>query len=120
MQNGLVPRVHGNTGRRPVHAFKHEVIKAVVQFIKVYTEVHGMPQPAAPFGRADMPPTYLPASQNFKTVHAQYVTACTSTNSTHVGYSVFKSVWHHCMPHVRFMTPQTDVCAMCEEMRQNV
>ena len=92
LQNGLVPCVHGNTGRRPTHAFNHEVIKAVVQFIKVYKEVHGMPQPAAPRGRADTPPTYLPASQNFKTVHSQYVCACTSTGSTHVGYSVFKSV----------------------------
>jgi hypothetical protein len=120
VQNGLVPRVHGNKGRRPSHAFKHEVIKAVVQFIKVYTEVHGMPQPAAPRGRADMPPTYLPASQNFKTVHAQYVAACVSTSNQHVGYSLFKSVWHQCMPHVRFMTPRTDVCAVCEDMRQNV
>ena len=57
VQNGLVPRVHGNTGHRPGHVFKYEVIKAVVQFIKVYTEVHGMPQPAAPRGRADIPPS---------------------------------------------------------------
>ena len=57
MQHGLVLRVHGNTGHQPIHAFDHEVIKAVVQFIKVYSEVHGMPQPAAPRGRADMPPT---------------------------------------------------------------
>ena len=24
------------------------------------------------------------------------------------------------MPHVRFMTPRTDVCAVCEDMRQNI
>ena len=58
-------------------------------------------------------PHYLPASHNFKTVHAQYVAACAGTNSAHVGYSVFKSVWHHCMPPVRLMTPRTDVCAVC-------
>ena len=109
LQNGLVPRVHGNTGRRPPHAFDHSVIKAIVQFIKIHTEVHGIPQPAAPRGRADIPPTYLPASQNFKTVHSQYVAACTTSGNTHVGYSVFKSVWHQCMPHVRLMTPRTDV-----------
>ena len=53
-------------------------------------------------------------------MYAQYVSGCTSINSTHVGYSVFKSVRHKCMPHVRFMTPRTDVCAVCEDMRQNV
>jgi hypothetical protein len=31
LQNGLVPRIHGNAGRRPPHAFDHSVIKAVVQ-----------------------------------------------------------------------------------------
>lgn len=41
-------------------------------------------------------------------------------SSDHVGYSLFKSVWHQCMPHVRFMTPRTDVCAVCKDMRQNV
>ena len=86
----------------------------------MHTEVHGMPQPAAPRSRADIPPTYLPASQNFKTVHSQYVAACTISGSTHVGYSVFKSVWHQCMSHVRFMTPRTDVCVVCEDMRLRV
>ena len=117
LKNGLVPRVHGNVGRKPRHTFGHDIIEGVVQFIKLYTEVHGMPQPAAPRGRSDAPPIYLPASQNFKTVHAQYVAACTINSSRHVGYSVFKSVWHQCMPHVRFMTPRTDVCGVCEDMR---
>ena len=85
-KNGLVPRVHGNVGRKPRHTFDHVIIEGVVQFIKLYTEVRGMPQPAAPRGRSDTPPVYLPASQNFKTVHAQYVTACTINSSRHVGY----------------------------------
>ena len=120
LNNGLVPRIHGNAGRRPPHAFDHAVIRAVVHFIQMYTEVHGLPQPAAPRGRAEVPPTYLPVSQNFKTVHSQYVRACCESSRTHVGYDVFRSVWHQCMPHVRFMTPRTDVCAVCEDMRQNV
>lgn len=53
-------------------------------------------------------------------MHAQYIAACTSKNSTHVGYSIFKSVWHHYMSHVRFMTPRTAVCAVCEDMSQSV
>ena len=79
--------------------------------------MHGVPQPAAPLGRSDAPPVYLPASQNFKIVHAQYVIACITNTSRHIGYSVFKSVWHQCMPHVKFMTPRTDVCVVCKEMR---
>ena len=101
------------------HAFDHVVIRAVVHFIQMYAEVHGLPQPAAPRGMAEVPPTYLPASQNFKTVHSQYVRACCEYH-THVGYDVSHSVWHQCMPHAHFMTPRTDVCALCEDMRQKV
>ena len=120
LANGLVPRIHGNAGRRPHHAFNNTVISAVVHFIQMHTEIHGLPQPATPRARAEIPPTYLPASQNFKTVHLQYVKACCESNRMHVGYDVFRSVWHQCMPHIRFMTPRTDVCALCEVMRQSV
>ena len=93
-----------------------------MQFIKVYKEVHGMPQPEAPRGRLagliHLQHIYLHHKIS-KTVDSQYVCACKSTGSTHVGYSVFKPVWQ-CMPHVRFMTPRTDACAVCEDMRQNV
>ena len=53
-------------------------------------------------------------------MHFKYVTACVSTNSTHVGYSVFKALWHNCMPHIRFMMQRTDMCALCENLRQQV
>ena len=102
------------------HAFEHVVIKEVVHFIQEYTEVHGLPQPAAPRGRAEIPPIYLPASQNFKTVHIHYVSACSESGRRHVGYDVFRSVWHQCMPHIHFMTPCTDVCSVCEDMQHRV
>ena len=58
LANGLVPRIHGNAGRRPHHAFNNTVISAVVHFIQMHSEIHGLPQPAAPTGRAEVPPTY--------------------------------------------------------------
>jgi len=68
--NGLVPITHGNVGKSPATVYPFEIVVDCVQFIKNYAEVHGLPQPSARRGRADMPPTYLPASQNFKIVHA--------------------------------------------------
>ena len=63
--NGLVPPVHGNTGKLPSTTYPFEVVQDVLQFINNYADVHGLPQPAARHGRADTPPIYLPASQNF-------------------------------------------------------
>ena len=47
-ENGPVPRIHGNTGKRKAHGLSFEDIKCVVQIIINYANVNGMPQPAAP------------------------------------------------------------------------
>ena len=93
-----------------------------VQFIKNYAEVHGLPQPSARCGRADAPPIHLPAAQNYKTVHASYVKAAMERDpSQHVmQYRSFVDVWHKCIPEIQFMTPRTDVCAICEKFRCNI
>ena len=91
LANGLVPRTHGNAGRRPRHAFNNTVISAVVHFIQMHIEIHGLQKPTAPRGRVEVPPMYSPASQNLKTVHSQYVKACCESNCKHVGYDVFSA-----------------------------
>ena len=39
------------------------VIENVVNFLKQYGVVNGMPMPAAPRGRNDIPPVFLPAHE---------------------------------------------------------
>uniref|UniRef100_A0A1X7U593 Uncharacterized protein n=1 Tax=Amphimedon queenslandica TaxID=400682 RepID=A0A1X7U593_AMPQE len=38
IQNGMKPRVHGNTGRIPCNALSVKGIKNVVAFLEMYTE----------------------------------------------------------------------------------
>ena len=118
--NGLVPFVHGNSGKLPSTTYPFEVVQDVVHFINNPAEVHGLPQPAARSGRADTPPIYLPASQNFKIVHQFYVKAAMEQDPSRrvMEYRSFVDVWHKCMPQVKFMTPRTDVCSKCERFRQ--
>lgn len=119
-QHGLVPRVHGNKGRKPKHAFTFPIVENVVKFVKHHAEVFGLPHPAPLHGRDGMPPVFLPASQNFKSVHRMYVAACQPLEMKAVGISSFRAIWHHCLPHIRFMTPRTDVCNRCELLRRDV
>ena len=53
--NGPVPIVHGNTGKVPKTTYPYEVTCGVVQFVKSFAEIHGLPQPSARRGRADIP-----------------------------------------------------------------
>ena len=69
------PQQHGNAGRTPYNAFPEEVRDHAVSFIKNYAKVHGLPMPAAPRGRAQDAPTYLPTSSVYVSVHAAYMLA---------------------------------------------
>jgi hypothetical protein len=114
---GVVSRCHGNTGKRPHNAFSFSEIKEVVEFIKNYADETGLPQPAAPRGRDNIPPIFLPCDATKKGIHAEYVEICTETGTKAVSLTVFKSTWSNCLPHIKIASPREDVCASCEKMR---
>ncbi|KAH3813103.1 hypothetical protein DPMN_141553 [Dreissena polymorpha] len=62
LEHGVVPRNHGNMGRRPKHALYFDDVQRVVAYLLSCAEREGIPLPAAPRGRDNIPPTYLPAS----------------------------------------------------------
>ena len=119
-ENGPIPRVHGNSGRKPHHALRFEQVRFAVQFVHNHAQRYGIPHPAPLRGRAEDPPVFLPASQNFKAVHKLYVASCQEVNIRSMAITAFRSVWHQCLPSVRFMTPRTDVCDRCERFRRQV
>ena len=114
---GPCPREHGSKGRKAHNAYPFDIVQNAVEFIKNYANVFGLPQPAAPHGRANQAPTYLPASQNHKLVHGKYQNACMQEGKTFMQYRTFLNTWHQCIPHIVFMTPRTDVCHYCEDYR---
>ncbi len=116
-ENGPTPRVHGNKGRLPSNAFSYEMTKNIVDFIANYSQIFGLPQPAAGRGRAEVAPIYLPAREGYKIVHQKYTEACISAGKQAAKYHAFVSIWHKVLPHIKFMTPRTDVCHYCEKFR---
>ena len=118
-ENGPVPRQHGLTGHAPVTTYPYEIISEAIHFIRNHSGIFGIPQPAARSGRADNPPIYLPASQNYKIVHAKYVEACQENDPLmrFLKYKSFVNIWKQCLPDIVFMTPRFDVCAKCEDFR---
>ena len=120
--NGPKPREHGLVGRPPATTYPFDVVNDAVRFLKIFAEIHGIPQPAAPRGRANNPPIYLPASLNYKIVHSKYVEACQMKNPgiMLLALKTFVNVWKKCLPDVVFMTPRTDVCVYCENFRSKL
>lgn len=118
--NGPVPRIHGNKNRKPKHALDFHTVEKCVQFIVSYSEENGIPQPAAPRGRDDIAPIYLPASDTKKNIHKLYISGCEASNARFVKYSSFLSIWKSCVGHIKISTPEDDVCQKCEVIRKKI
>lgn len=117
-QKACFPELHGNAGGVTWNVSSPEMRERVAEFIRNYASVNGLPMPAAPRGRANNAPTYLPASESFSSVHIDYCTA--QEGDEMVSLSTFKRIWKTHHPDLRFMKPREDVCARCENYRNNL
>ena len=96
-----------------------EMRERVMKVIRNHALVYRIQMPAAPRGRADNAPTYLPASESFVTVHHEYCEA-QMEGEQRVSHSTFKQTWHVHNPDVTIMTPRQDVCARRESFRNRL
>ena len=119
-EHGLVPRTHGNSGKRPNHSLKHDEVKYVIQYISNFADEFGSQQPAAPRGRDNTPPIYLPTDNSKKFVHEKYTACCLSSNIRAVKYSTFGKIWNTCLPHIKVASLKDDVCSTCEKLRKEM
>ena len=115
--NGAIPRIHGNKGKLAHNAFSFDMVQFVVQFIRNYATVNGLPQPAAQRGRGETGPIYLSASEGYNIVHAKYLQSCLEADRVAVKYHSFCQIWLQCVPHIKFMKPRQDVCQKCDNFR---
>ena len=60
--------MHANVGKTPWNKYSLAANKRAMEFITNYASVFGLPLPAAPRGRANTAPSYLPSSCTFQSV----------------------------------------------------
>lgn len=118
-QKRCFPAPHGGFGGVPWNVCTEEMRCRVAEFIRNYASINGLPMPAAPRGRANNAPTYLPASETYVSVYMEYCDAQQEGEES-VSLSTFKRIWHVRQPDVIFMKPRQDVCAKCERFRNNL
>ena len=101
---------HGKVHFMPHNALSPDTISKTVQFLNSYACTHGLPQPAAPRGRAAAPAVYLPASHKKTDMHKLCVSALQKCEPPHtLGYTSFRKIWKGYVPDVRVVNRR-----MCE------
>ncbi|CAB5382573.1 unnamed protein product [Rhizophagus irregularis] len=92
--NGFTPIIHGNKRRKSSHALTFETILHILTFIINYANVHGLPSPGRSFRDDTMAITFLPSL-------------------------VLLRIWKKYVPEIKFLSPRSDLCFHCKNMRFN-
>ena len=113
-------QTHKSKYKPAKNAHSFETIKTAVTYLKNMSTQHGLPQPAAPRGKGEDAPVYLPSSFTKVGIHAEYMEDCERMSVHFMRRSSFVTLGKSVMPNLKIMTPRTDVCRMCEVLRHAV
>ena len=113
-------RTHKSKYKPSKKAHSFETVKTAVTFLHSVSSQHGLPQPAAPRGKGEDAPVYLPSSFTKVGIHKMYMEDCERWSSTFMRRSAFVTLWNRVLPNLKIMTPRTDVCRQCEILRHEV
>ena len=113
IREGLVPRVHGHTGRVAPNALVLEEVKGILTFVMHYVETNAilLPGRIPGYKRDDIK---LPSSCTKRAVWLLYQESATCLSLRSVAYTTFCKVWRNFMGDVVVCKPMTDLCETCQ------
>jgi hypothetical protein len=121
-ENGLMERIHGNTGHSPKLLSRvfinFEVSSTVKQFLIQYSNTFGLPSPLRHKSDSDVF-IYLPTDKNYKSIYQEYKTYFNIEypNEKVISYDSFLKLWHELVPHIKFQPPASDLCETCTNFK---
>ena len=116
IENGLTPRVHGNTKRLPVHTITLKSVEYVVRFLLNFAEQHALLLPGRVPGYSRDDIKLLPSSTTKRAIWKVYKEAAAVEDSIQtIAYSTFCHLWRKQLPSIRLMKPMTDLCWTCQQ-----
>ena len=115
LSNGLVPRLHGHTGRVGPDALNMEAVQRIIAFVMQYAEINALLLPGRIPGYKRDDLQILPSSTTKRAVWCLYQTEAERQSIWEVSYSTFCRIWREFLGHVVVCKPMTDLCATCQQ-----
>lgn len=130
LNKGLGTRIHGNTGRMPRWNTKMFIDENVEWEVKVfllsYAEKYGSPDPAGKTKeKITQPLVFLPADMTYTSVYRDFIASRREEidevdELKFLKYETFLKLWHELTPHIKFMSPRSDLCDTCHKLRHEI
>lgn len=125
---GLEERIHGNTGNVPKNMKRievnYDIACEIYNFLKNYSDIHGLPSPGRKFNKTTMPVIFLPTNCSYASVYRDYVRAYKEKyyeeEKRIICETTFRDSWRLLMPSLQFMSPKSDLCEKCETMKLEI
>ena len=115
-ENGLIPRVRGNTKRPPKHALSFSSIEYVVQFLVNYADQNAILLPGRVPGYRNTDLKLLPSSVYKRGIWKVYKESAESASLVHlVAYTTFCRLWRSLLPSIILIKPMSDLCWTCQK-----
>ncbi len=117
-ENGLMERIHGNTGHAPILSSRAyiniDVSSLVKNYLIQYSNIYGLPSPLR-YRNDSRVFIYLPTEKTYKSIYEEYINS--NQGQIIISYSVFVKLWHELIPYIKFQSSATDLCETCESFR---
>ena len=115
-EDGLTPRIHGNTKRKPHNTLSFASVEYVVRFLLNYTEQNSLLLPGRVPGYSRTDIKLLPSSVSKRGIWRVYHAAAEEDDTIHtVAYATFCKLWKKLVPSVVIMKPMSDLCWQCHQ-----
>ena len=115
LSEGLVPRIHGHSGRTAPNALVLEDVRGIITFIMQYAETNAILLPGRIPGYKRDDIQLLPSNTTKRAVWMLFQDSTISNSARCVSYSTFCKVWRNFLSHIVICTPMTDLCATCQK-----
>lgn len=114
LKEGVVAKLHGNTGRSPANTASFEKTKSAVMFIQNYATENSLFLPGRQAGHKNMTHKLLPSSDNKKQIYELYCKCCSEKGETSVSKRSFYRIWSTFCPDILIQRPMSDLCRKCQ------
>ncbi|CAG8523344.1 26330_t:CDS:2 [Gigaspora margarita] len=114
---GLVQVVHKLKNRTSNFAISFQSVLNALTFITNYANIHGLPSPGRHLRDDTKHIIFLPTNESYSSLYRLYIDSIEESSDYYISNSSFYRIWKKYVPEFKFLTPRSDLCDLCKEMR---
>ncbi|CAG8710889.1 9951_t:CDS:2, partial [Gigaspora margarita] len=111
--------INSKTRKVGTRAISFEIVIKVITFIENFAKQNNLLSLEQSFCDNTTTIIYLLADTTYSSLHIQYLEAIKTDNQFEISFITFVKIWKKFLPYIKKLTPCSDLCLKCKDMRFN-